>query len=153
MHTCDTHQHCIDDAMATAEALCSKSGQRFTTLRRKVLELIWQSHRPVKAYDILDNIGDVASAKPPTVYRALDFLLENRLIHKLNSLNAYVGCSHPEAHHECYFLVCSSCGDIEECCDAKLARTIAATAKKNHFHPAHTTLEISGECQECTKNN
>lgn len=139
--------------MAKAEELCNKSGQRLTVLRRKVLELIWQSHRPAKAYDILDNIGDVASAKPPTVYRALDFLLENGLIHKLNSLNAYVGCSHPKAHHECYFLVCSRCSDIEECCDKKLARAIAATAKKNHFHPAHTTLEISGECQECKKNN
>ena len=139
--------------MATAEALCNKSGQRLTALRRKVLELVWQSHRPAKAYDILDNISDVASAKPPTVYRALEFLLKNGLIHKLNSLNAYVGCSHPEAHHECYFLVCSSCGDIKECCDAKLARAIATTAKKNRFHPAHTTLEIAGECQECAKNN
>jgi len=121
-------------------------------LRQTVLRMIWANHGPAKAYDILDKLKEEdASAKPPTVYRSLDFLIENGLIHKLNSLNAYVGCSHPLKHRECYFLICRTCKEVKECCNSALDEIISVTANKNKFQPKHITLEIEGECQECMK--
>lgn len=149
MHSC-THNDCIESALQEAESLCNQSGLRFTALRRKVLGLVWSSHSPAKAYDILDKLGKgSASAKPPTVYRALDFLLENGLIHKLQSKNAYVGCAHPRQHNACYFLVCTDCGEINECCNNALPMVIEETARQHHFSPARVTLEIEGVCRDC----
>ena len=91
------HSHCVSDALRAADALCARSGARLTALRRRVLELVWQSHRPLGAYDILGVLSseDGRRAAPPTVYRALDFLLEHGLIHRLASLNAYkIGRAH-----------------------------------------------------------
>ena len=92
------HKHCIKGALEEARALCAQKGVRLTALRETVLELIWQSHRPVGAYEILAELTRIQdkSAQPPTVYRALDFLLEHGLIHRLSSLNAFIGCPHPE---------------------------------------------------------
>lgn len=157
MHACSNHSSsnhsiCVDDALRKADMICHDKGLRFTELRRKVLKMIWANHRPAKAYDILDKLnGEYTSAKPPTVYRTLNFLLENGLIHKLNSLNAYVGCSHPLRHEECYFLICGKCGEVRECCNTMLVQAIAGTADENKFNLKHTTLEIEGECWECMK--
>ena len=152
MHACASHKTCIDEAMHKADMICNDKGLRFTDLRRRVLEMIWQNHGPAKAYDILDKLReDETSAKPPTVYRTLDFLLENGLVHKLSSINSYIGCSHPLKHNECYFLICNKCSEIRECCNSALAQAIFSTSSKNKFKPKHITLEIQGECQECTK--
>ena len=152
MHAHHNHKYCVKDAMQLAESICSQKGLRFTGLRRTVLEMVWAGHRPVKAYDILDKLKDKrASAKPPTVYRTLDFLLENGLIHRLNSLNAYVGCSHPQKCSECYFLICSECGEVKECCNPTLAKAIVGTTSKNKFSPKYITLEIEGKCEDCKK--
>ena len=150
MHHCANHKACVGDALHNAHKICEDKGLRFTVLRRKVLEMIWANHGPAKAYSILGKLkGKNAPAAPPTVYRALDFLLENGLIHKLNSLNAYVGCSHPLKHNACYFLFCRHCGEIKECCNSTLSRAIAGTAHKNKFKAQNITLEIEGECQAC----
>lgn len=152
MYACVDHESCIGDALQKADMICRDKGLRFTELRRKVLKMIWASHGPAKAYDVLDQLkGNDTSAKPPTVYRTLDFLLENGLIHKLNSLNAYVGCSHPLKHNECYFLICGQCEEVKECCNSSLAQAITGTANKNKFNPKNITLEIEGECQDCMK--
>ena len=152
MYACVDHEFCIDDALQKADTICQDRGVRFTHLRRKVLGMIWANHGPAKAYNILDKLkGEDVSAKPSTVYRTLDFLLEHGLIHKLNSLNAYVGCSHPLKHPECYFLICDKCGEIKECCHSALAEVINDIAHKNQFRPKHTTLEIEGNCQQCIK--
>ena len=130
--------------------ICHDKGLRFTELRRRVLEMIWENHAPTKAYDILDKLKEgEGSAKPPTVYRTLEFLLDNGLIHKLSSLNAYIGCSHPLKHNKCYFLFCEQCRNIMECCNNDLSQAIAETATKNKFRPKNITLVIEGECQEC----
>ena len=137
-------------ALARAEAVCADRGARFTRLRRKVLELIWASSGPSKAYDILDRLDDsIAASEPPTVYRTLDFLQAHGLVHKLDSLNAYVGCGHPLQHSECYFLFCSHCGTVEECCAERLKEAIARIARENRFKPQRTTLEIRGTCRRC----
>jgi Fur family zinc uptake transcriptional regulator len=149
MHNCESHKHdCQDAALARAEEICQQKGVRLTDVRRKVLGIVWDSHGPSKAYDILKQLGD-GDAKPPTVYRALDFLQENGLVHKLNSLNAYVGCSHPEQHDECYFLICSACGEFEECCNPQLSYEILQTANRHKFTPSLVTVEIEGTCDSC----
>ena len=105
------HAHCVSDALARAESLCAGRGARLTALRRRVLELVWQSHRPRGAYDMLDYLGeDGRPAAPLTVYRALDFLVGQGLVHRIESLNAYVGCAEPGAAHAGPFLVCDGCG-------------------------------------------
>ena len=150
MYVCDKHEICVEDALLKADLICKDKGVRFTEIRKTILEMIWESHKPVKAYDLLDKLQKtILSARATTVYRALDFLLENGLIHKLNSLNAYVGCTHPIKHRDCYFLICSNCGDIEECCDDNLADTIKNTTDKNSFKPRKTSLEIEGTCNNC----
>ena len=157
MKHCHDHNCCVQQAVERAEQLCAQSGLRFTPLRRRVFELIWQRHVPAKAYDILDALqaqrqqqAAKASIKPATVYRALNFLLELGLIHKLNSLNAYVGCAQPHSKHSsCYFLICDDCEVIEECCDPEVSDVIELIANDNHFHLGQVTLEIRGQCQSC----
>ncbi len=146
-----SHSVCVNTALENAESICAQNGLRLTKLRRKVLELVWAGHGPVKAYDILEQLGDRKSAaKPPTVYRSLDFLTENGLVHKLNSLNAYVGCSHPAQHHTCYFLICSQCQEVKECCNQQLDKAIYHTSDSNNFKPSRITLEIEGLCEHCS---
>ena len=98
--------------MAAAERLCSERGLRFTPLRRRVLELVWSSHKPVGAYALLDALRNEAlGSAPPTVYRALDFLIEQGFIHRIERMNAFVGCSHPGEAHRGFFLICGACGN------------------------------------------
>ena len=105
------HRHCIDDALSRAEMVCAERGARMTPLRRRVLELVWDSHAPIGAYAIMDLLraADDRAAAPPTVYRALEFLLDQGLVHKIESLNAFVGCDRPEERHVSQFLICTSC--------------------------------------------
>ena len=109
------HDHCVEDALAAAERLCAKKDLRFTPLRRRVLELVWSSHKPVGAYALLDQLRDEdLGSAPPTIYRALDFLIENGLIHRIERMNAFIGCSHPGEAHRGFFLICGECGNAEE---------------------------------------
>jgi Fur family transcriptional regulator, zinc uptake regulator len=147
------HDTCIDDALAAAEQLCAQRGLRLTALRRRVLELVWRRHGPMRAYDILDLLRDERrGAAPPTVYRALDFLLSNGLIHRIESMNAYVGCGAPSAPREGHagqFLICADCGSVGELDDPDIARLIAAKAEAMGFAVARQTIEATGLCPEC----
>src|SRR5690606_28474545 len=120
------HARCVAAALAAAETLCQRRGARLTVLRRRVLELIWSSHEPVGAYDILQRLTeDGRRAAPTTVYRALDFLAAHRLIHRLASRNAYIGCRHPdESDHEGQFLICTGCGTVAELHDRRIGEAI-----------------------------
>ena len=110
MHKCDEQKKCVNDALAKAEAVCQERGLRFTEIRKFILRLIWDNPKPSKAYDLLDEVSKMNySAKPPTVYRALDFLLENGFIHKINTLNAYIACTHTLKHDHCYFIISDKC--------------------------------------------
>jgi Fur family zinc uptake transcriptional regulator len=150
MDFCLNHDRCIREVTDMAEAVCAAQGLRFTQLRRRIFELIWQNHGYVKAYDILDALkNDSFSAKPPTVYRTLDFLLEHGLIHRLNRLNAYVGCSHPQDEHNCYFLICNVCGVVSEWHNDEVASIISKTLSRNQFEVKHISVEIEGKCQHC----
>jgi Fur family zinc uptake transcriptional regulator len=148
------HRHCVEDALAAAEKVCAVRELRFTPLRRRVLELVWSSHKPVGAYALLDELRneDLGSA-PPTVYRALDFLIENGLIHRIERMNAFVGCSHPGETHRGFFVICSECGNAEELPSDSLAETISASAGRRGFTARDMTLEVTGVCVDCRRAN
>lgn len=147
-----THDHarCVADALTTAEELCAGRGARLTGLRRQVLELVWDSHGPIGAYDLLDRLRRLRSgAAPPTVYRALEFLMEQGLVHRINSLNAFIGCAHPDAPHEGQFLICSRCGTTAELDEPTIAQAIEQRARALGFVVEHRTVEITGLCPGC----
>ncbi len=148
------HADCVDEALAAAEDLCRRRGLRLTPRRRRVLELIWSRHEPVRAYDILDRLrAEHGGAAPPMVYRALDFLLENGLIHRVESLNAYVGCSAPLTPHIGQFLICRHCSAIIEIDDSAIRRAVARKAKSIGFRVDRQTVEISGLCPHCRERH
>ena len=150
MKSCKSHKSCIKEALIEAKTICDQRGVKLTKLRETVLKLIWKNHTYVKAYDLLEELKKIDdSAKPPTVYRSLDFLMENGFIHKIQSLNAFVGCSHPGEHNECYFLICKECRNIEECHSENINKFVQSTSSNNNFSANQVTLEISGICQEC----
>jgi Fur family zinc uptake transcriptional regulator len=141
------HARCIGDALNAAAAICARRGARLTELRRRVLELVWQGHEAVKAYDLIERLGP--GTKPPTVYRALDFLVAHGLVHRLESLNAYVGCPHPGERHDGQFLICEACGNVDEFDIPELNERLSARAAAAGFVPAHRTVELRGLCDAC----
>lgn len=146
------HQHCIDRALQSAEEVCAQRGVRLTPLRKRILELVWQSHKPLGAYDILDQLSreDGRRAAPPTVYRGLDFLLNNGLVHRLASLNAYIGCSHPEIPHAGYFMLCKQCQNAYELAQhTAIDSAISAEAQQMGFVVDTQMVEIFGTCAAC----
>jgi Fur family zinc uptake transcriptional regulator len=144
------HGHCMADALREAERVCAQRGERFTPLRRTVFELLWSSHKPVKAYELLAQLALTHDRPaPPTVYRALDFLQEAGLVHKLESLNAYIGCGEPGRRHQGQFLICEDCGVVAELDDEFLTAMIDTNAKKIGFKVNDETIEISGLCRQC----
>lgn len=144
------HAHCVADALAVADRLCAERGVRLTPLRRRVLEMVWQSHRPVKAYDLLDQLRERRQrAAPPTVYRALEFLRHEGLVHRLESLNAFVGCGDPRHAHAGQFLICRRCEAVAELSDPEITRLIAERARALGFHLGSQTIELDGLCPGC----
>ena len=144
------HALCVDDALAAAERQCAARDARLTEQRRRVLELIWKSHAPVGAYTLLDRLRENGvRAQPPTVYRALEFLVENGLIHRIESLNAYVGCAEPTERHVGQFLICTGCQSAAELDDPGIGSAIAQRAKEIGFSVSRATVEIAGLCPNC----
>ena len=145
------HDSCVSDAIATAERLCRERGLRFTELRRRVLTLVWDSHKPIGAYDILDKLGgEGKAAAPPTVYRALDFLIEAGLVHRLDSLNAFIGCPDPARSHAGQFLICRSCRTVVELDDPDIDAVVAKKAERLGFTSVQQMLEVQGLCGNCS---
>jgi Fur family zinc uptake transcriptional regulator len=115
-----------------------------------VLELVWHSHAPVGAYDILDALRrDGRPAAPPTAYRALEFLLGHGLIHRIESLNAFVGCAQPEHPHLGQFLICRKCSDVTELDDRRVFDVVEASARAAGFSVDRVTIELQGTCPAC----
>ncbi|TAL73104.1 MAG: transcriptional repressor [Rhodanobacter sp.] len=147
-----THHHDAKGFVREVEHVSEERGLRLTPLRMEVLELIAAATKPVKAYDLLDQLREKhGNAAPPTVYRALDFLLEQRFIHKLESINAYVSCHHPAQAHQVPFLICDVCASAEEVCDPRVAALIDAQAQALGFQALAQTLEVHGVCKRCRK--
>jgi len=144
------HHLCVFSALGRAEALCHERGTRLTELRRQVLELVWRSHAPIGAYEILSALQpNHPGAAPPTVYRALEFLVENGLVHRIESLNAYVGCDRPDKVHISQFLICTLCGTAAELADPAIAQAVASQAEALGFLIQSQTIELRGLCPAC----
>ena len=147
------HLRCQNAALHQAKMLCARDEVRLTPMREKVLSLLWQSHRPLGAYDIIDKLSESSDKRvlPPTVYRSLDFLLARGLIHRLATLNAYIGCPFPGSVHSNVFMVCRSCESVAECSVDTLNKVVVATAARAGFEIEAQTIEVSGLCPACQK--
>jgi Fur family zinc uptake transcriptional regulator len=145
------HGRCSADAMAHAEALCAQHARRLTPTRRTVLEILAASHRPIGAYEIIDRIADRGPRPAPiTVYRALDFLLDNGLIHRIESRNAFVACiNRHDSGTMVVFLICERCGAVGEAPSVAVADTLTAAARSAGFTPKTPVIEITGVCSHC----
>lgn len=148
------HQLCIENAIEDARGLCARRGVRLTEQREHVLRLIWQSHKPLGAYPLMAMLADATNrpVAPPTVYRALDFLSSQALIHKIHSLNAFIGCSTPGGFHQSHFLICRLCGLAVECGNAQLVATLARVAAAAEFSAEEQSVEILGLCPACKES-
>lgn len=152
-HPHTPHAHDAKGFVRAVEHASEERGLRLTPLRREVLELVAVARKPVKAYDLLDQLREKhGNAAPPTVYRALDFLLENGFIHKLESINAFVSCHHPAEAHQVPFLICDACSSAVEVCDERVAELIEVQARALGFRPQAQTLEVHGTCRNCRKD-
>jgi Fur family transcriptional regulator, zinc uptake regulator len=153
MSTPHPHLGCAPSNVATsllqAEALCEQRGGRLTPLRKKVLTLLLQSDGPAKAYDLLTQIADDGSAKPPSVYRSLDFLLDMGLAHRIESLNAFVPCGHWHHGHAAVFLICESCGSAGEMHAGDSVKKLTAEVEAMKFKMRSAVIEVRGLCQAC----
>jgi Fur family zinc uptake transcriptional regulator len=144
------HNHCLVGALDRAAALCEERGVRLTPLRRRVLELVWGGHKPLGAYEILHILkAERHGAAPPTVYRALEFLLGQGLVHRIESLNSFVGCPHPANPHGGQFLICRSCGSAAELNDSRIDEAIKKSAARVGFAVARPMIEVLGLCPHC----
>lgn len=155
----------LDTMLDRAEAQCARRGAQLTELRRQVLRLVLEAEQPVGAYALLDKLKTLrGGAAPPTVYRALDFLLEQGLIHKVERLNAFLGCVEAgqgegraqdggEEHHHDHphqFLICRNCGATAEISDPAIMAALASASAAAGFALHHATVEAEGVCASCS---
>jgi Fur family zinc uptake transcriptional regulator len=140
----------VEQALDRAGAVCQARGVRLTPQRRQVLEIVCRSAQPVGAYEILDALREqLPGAAPPTVYRALEFLVAHGLVHRIETLHAFVGCPRPDHPHAGQFLICSRCGGVEELEDETLSRSLLAAASATGFAPQRPVVEVTGRCARC----
>jgi Fur family zinc uptake transcriptional regulator len=145
------HDRCSADAMAHAETLCAERGERLTPMRRRVMEILAASHKPLGAYEIMDRVARGGQRPAPiTVYRALDFLRLNGLAHRIESRNAFVACGRNHGSDALVaFLICERCGAVGEAPAAAIAQPLAAAARGAGFTPTLSVIEITGTCANC----
>ena len=149
------HQVCIDTALQRAAEVCLAAGVQLTRQRVAVLQLIWQNHKPLGAYALMAMLEAHTGRRvaPPTVYRALDFLLEQGLIHRVHSLNAFVGCNQPGHQHSGNLLLCRQCGVAQELHGPALPELIRTAASEQAFSVEHLMLEMVGLCAQCREDS
>lgn len=150
------HDACISTALKQAHSVCDKEGVRLTNLRKQILELIWQNHKPLGAYtlmEMLEKSSDRKRVAPPTVYRTLDFLMEQGLIHKVHSLNAFIGCANPIQKHNDALFICRDCGHTEEVRSDTIQQAINLSASQQKFVVNDQIIEIVGRCTRCRNIN
>jgi len=143
----------VAETLEDAAQLCARNGAQFTELRRSVLALILEAEGPLTAYQLLEQLQAIRKgAVPPTVYRALDFLIENRLIHRIERLNAFIPCHESDHDHaDVQFLICGQCGTVAEIEDHGIAEALANAAATQGFQPGRAIVELDGTCAACAK--
>ncbi|MGO3755384.1 Fur family transcriptional regulator [Psychrobacter celer] len=159
----DFTPHDVTERLRAAKEQCRLSGARFTPLRQQIYQLVLEANQPVGAYDLITQLqqmrlvapDDAAAQKttknvaPPTVYRSLEFLLGEGLIHQLTSINAYVPCCHPRAQHTAAFLICAQCQRVQECSSVPVQEMMSFAEKDVGFVVERSVIELSGRCQAC----
>ena len=145
------HDRCAADAILHAEKVCERRAQKFTPIRRQVLQALLSSHRPLGAYEVIDELAkSMPRPAPITVYRALEFLMDNGLVHRIESRNAYLACAHDhDAAAMVAFLICEKCGSVGEIPAAPVAQSLNAAARSTGFVPKLSVVEITGTCAHC----
>jgi Fur family transcriptional regulator, zinc uptake regulator len=146
------HDRCTAEALAHAEALCAQRAQRLTPIRRQVLEALLASHKPLGAYEIIERTAVTGGTRPApiTIYRALDFLRENGLVHRIESRNAFIACVNNHATGDLVvFLICEHCGEVGEAPSAAVADQLKSAARAAGFTPKAPVIEITGVCAHC----
>ena len=150
------HGRCTAEAMAHAEEVCARRTQKFTPIRRQVLKALLSSHRPLGAYEVIDELAkSMPRPAPITVYRALDFLIANGLVHRIESRNAYLACAahDHDSTSAVAFLICERCGLVGEIPSASFAKDLNAAARSSGFAPKLSVVEITGVCAHCQKTS
>jgi Fur family transcriptional regulator, zinc uptake regulator len=146
------HAHCTAELLARAERTCERRGSRLTGQRRDVLNCVAQSHSAVGAYDIIERMADLGPRPAPiTVYRALDFLEAHGLVHKIESRNAFIACTHPHDGRPAAMLVCEKCGLVAELDASEALSSLEAAATSQGFTLHRSVVELTGICASCAK--
>jgi Fur family zinc uptake transcriptional regulator len=147
------HDRCSTDAMSHAEKICTARGQRLTMIRRQVLQALLSSHKPLGAYEIIDVLATAGGRPAPiTIYRALDFLRENGLVHRLESRNSFMACIHNhDTNALMIFLICENCGAVGEAPSEAAAQMLRSAARSAGFTPKTPVIEIAGICKHCAR--
>jgi len=145
------HDRCASEAIAHAETICASRKERLTPIRRRALEALLASHQPLGAYELIDRLAVRGTRPAPiTVYRALDFLREQGLVHRIESRNAFFACVHNhDSSDPVVFLICEKCGTVGEAASAAVAETIKSASRAAGFSPKTPVIEISGICAHC----
>ena len=141
----------IEQQVQAIEQVCIERSVRMTAMRREVYRALVASASPLTAYDLMDQLSERLGRRlaPPTVYRALEFLLDQALIHRLESTNAYLPCNHPGTEHDSVYLLCQECGVTQELTDERVGLMIFEQANERGFNPVRQVIEVQGICAEC----
>jgi len=145
------HDRCTAEGLEHAERICADRSQNLTPIRRHVLRALLSSHRPLGAYEVIEELARVMPRPAPiTVYRALDFLMQNGLVHRIESRNAFLACGreHDDASAVA-FLICECCGSVGEIPATAVAQSLSDAARQTGFTPKLSVVEITGVCGHC----
>lgn len=145
------HDRRVNAALAQALQVCANRGARMTPTREAVLKLLWHSHQPLGAYQLKEQLSALSgkAIAPPTVYRALEFLIDVGLIHQIPSINAYVGCPFPNSDHSNVFLICDNCNSVAEIADQQINQLFVDRTNKTNFKLRTKIIELFGLCPNC----
>jgi Fur family zinc uptake transcriptional regulator len=141
----------LNAAINRAHEICDKSNVRLTPAREAILRLLWQSHQPLGAYQLQQQLTKVTDkpVAPPTIYRAIEFLIDLGLVHRIPSLNAFIGCPFPSSEHSNIFLICKSCKTVAEVADNRVNSLLENLSDKANFTLSTQTIELFGLCPNC----
>lgn len=144
------HANCAEDALAYADELAARKGLRLTPVRRRTLEILLTEHRAMGAYEVLDRLAaDGFGNQPPVAYRALEFLVEHDLAHRIQRLNAFAACTHPGDKHSPVFLICRACDTVAEAAAEVVLDAIDSAAEAHGFEVERVNMEVLGLCPAC----
>ena len=139
--------------LKTAQARCAEKGARLTPARLQAYAELILSDRPLTAYELIAKLEKRQNKKiaPLTAYRHLDFLIQVGLVHRLESNQSYLPCDHPDHSHESQYLMCTSCGHVDELESKRIESLLSKLADQHGFQPSNAVVEVTGLCGDCAQ--